>query len=150
MRSRSLLLVCVRFFFSSRRRHTRCALVTGVQTCALPIFDAAGLADTLGAAGPFTVFAPTDAAFGRLAPGTLDALLLPENKPALTKLVIYHVVPGRLTVADLERSEEHTSELQSIMRSSYAVFCLKTKKKKHNTTTRTSIQNHQDSPNYQR
>src|SRR3546814_5445376 len=51
---------------------------------------------------PFTVFAPTDAAFGRLAPGTLDALLLPENKPALTKLVIYHVVPGRLTVADLE------------------------------------------------
>src|SRR3546814_336913 len=102
MRSRSLLLVCVRFFFSSRRRHTRCALVTGVQTCALPIFDAAGLADTLGAAGPFTVFAPTDAAFGRLAPGTLDALLLPENKPALTKLVIYHVVPGRLTVADLE------------------------------------------------
>src|SRR3546814_19237506 len=102
MRSRSLLLVCVRFFFSSRRRHTRCALVTGVQTCALPIFDAAGLADTLGAAGPFTVFAPTDAAFGRLAPGTLDALLLPENKPALTKLVIYHVVPGRLTAADLE------------------------------------------------
>src|SRR3546814_2467878 len=49
-----------------------------------------------------SVSAPTDAAFGRLAPGTLDALLLPENKPALTKLVIYHVVPGRLTVADLE------------------------------------------------
>ncbi|RIA46862.1 putative surface protein with fasciclin (FAS1) repeats [Hephaestia caeni] len=64
--------------------------------------DAAGLADTLAATGPFTVFAPTDTAFGRLAPGTLDALLLPENKPALAKLVTYHVVPGRLTVADLK------------------------------------------------
>ncbi|HVJ00087.1 MAG TPA: fasciclin domain-containing protein [Sphingomonas sp.] len=64
--------------------------------------DAAGLADTLAAPGPVTVFAPTDAAFGRLAPGTLDELLRPENKPALVKLVTYHVVPGRLTIADLE------------------------------------------------
>ncbi|MCM8730310.1 fasciclin domain-containing protein [Hephaestia sp. GCM10023244] len=64
--------------------------------------DAAGLADALAAPGPVTVFAPTDAAFGRLAPGTLAALLLPENRAALAKLVNYHVVPGRLTVADLK------------------------------------------------
>jgi uncharacterized surface protein with fasciclin (FAS1) repeats len=63
---------------------------------------AAGLDEALAAAGPLTVFAPTDEAFGRLAPGNLDALLLPENRAALAKLVQYHVVPGRLTVADLE------------------------------------------------
>jgi uncharacterized surface protein with fasciclin (FAS1) repeats len=63
---------------------------------------AAALEEALAAAGPFTVFAPTDQAFARLAPGNLDALLLPENKAALVRLVEYHVVPGRLTVADLK------------------------------------------------
>ena len=63
---------------------------------------AAGLDEALAAPGPFTVFAPTDEAFARLAPGNLDALLLPENRAALAKLVDYHVVPGRLTMADLK------------------------------------------------
>jgi uncharacterized surface protein with fasciclin (FAS1) repeats len=62
---------------------------------------AAGLVETLSGPGPFTVFAPTDAAFARLAPGTVDTLLKPENKPALTKVLTYHVVPGTLSAADL-------------------------------------------------
>ncbi|WP_374944831.1 fasciclin domain-containing protein [Sphingomonas sp.] len=62
---------------------------------------AAGLAETLSGPGPFTVFAPTDAAFARLAPGTVDTLLKPENKPALVKVLTYHVVSGTLTAADL-------------------------------------------------
>jgi uncharacterized surface protein with fasciclin (FAS1) repeats len=57
---------------------------------------AAELGTTLSGPGPFTVFAPTDAAFGRLAPGTLDTLLKPENKATLTKVLNYHVVPGAL------------------------------------------------------
>jgi uncharacterized surface protein with fasciclin (FAS1) repeats len=57
---------------------------------------AADLGTTLSGPGPFTVFAPTDAAFGRLAPGTLDTLLKPENKATLTKVLTYHVVPGAL------------------------------------------------------
>jgi uncharacterized surface protein with fasciclin (FAS1) repeats len=62
---------------------------------------AAGLVDTLSGPGPFTVFAPTDAAFARLAPGTVDTLLKPENKAALTKVLNYHVVAGTLSAADL-------------------------------------------------
>ncbi len=62
---------------------------------------AAGLVETLSGPGPFTVFAPTDAAFARLAPGTVDALLKPENKASQTKLLTSHVVPGALTAADL-------------------------------------------------
>ncbi len=59
--------------------------------------SAADLVATLAGPGPFTVFAPTNEAFGRLAPGTVDNLLKPENKPALTKVLTYHVVPGALT-----------------------------------------------------
>lgn len=63
--------------------------------------EAAGLVDTLKGPGPLTVFAPTDEAFARLPPGTLDALLLPENRDALAAVLSYHVVPGRVTSADL-------------------------------------------------
>lgn len=62
---------------------------------------AAGLAETLSGAGPFTVFAPTNDAFSRLAPGTVDTLLKPENKATLTKVLTYHVVAGQITAADL-------------------------------------------------
>src|SRR5687768_11794748 len=62
---------------------------------------AAGLVDTLSGAGPFTVFAPTDAAFARLPAGTVDTLLRPENKPALQSVLTYHVVPGRVSAAQL-------------------------------------------------
>src|SRR3546814_1653786 len=77
------------FFFSSRRRHTRCALVTGVQTCALPIC---------------------------LSTRAMPWRRLPTAYPRWVSLRRYW------------RSEEHTSELQSLMRISYAVFCLKKKK----------------------
>jgi uncharacterized surface protein with fasciclin (FAS1) repeats len=62
---------------------------------------AAGLVDTLKGEGPFTVFAPTDDAFGKLPEGTLDELLKPENKEKLTGILTYHVVPGKVTAADV-------------------------------------------------
>lgn len=63
---------------------------------------AAGLDATLSGPGPFTVFAPDNEAFGRLAPGTVDTLMKPENKASLTKVLQYHVVPGAITLADLQ------------------------------------------------
>jgi uncharacterized surface protein with fasciclin (FAS1) repeats len=63
--------------------------------------QAAGLAETLSGEGPFTVFAPTDAAFAALPAGTLDSLLLPENKDQLTAILTYHVVPGKTMSTDL-------------------------------------------------
>ena len=62
---------------------------------------AAGLVDTLMSPGPFTVFAPTNEAFDKLPPGTVDTLLKPENKAMLVAVLTYHVVPGKLTAADL-------------------------------------------------
>jgi uncharacterized surface protein with fasciclin (FAS1) repeats len=59
--------------------------------------NAAGLVNTLKGPGPFTVFAPTDDAFAKLPPGTLDDLLKPENKGKLTAILTYHVVPGAVT-----------------------------------------------------
>lgn len=63
---------------------------------------AAGLDATLAQPGPYTVFAPTNAAFSRLAPGTVDTLLKPANKATLTKVLTYHVVPGTITIDDLK------------------------------------------------
>jgi uncharacterized surface protein with fasciclin (FAS1) repeats len=62
---------------------------------------AAGLVETLAGPGPFTVFAPTNAAFDRLPAGTVDKLVEPSMKPQLTGILTYHVVPGRLTAKDL-------------------------------------------------
>jgi len=64
---------------------------------------AAGLVDNLKGSGPFTVFAPTNDAFAKLPAGTVDTLLKPENKDALVKVLTYHVVPGRITIADLKK-----------------------------------------------
>ena len=61
---------------------------------------AAGLAETLSGAGPFTVFAPTNAAFAKLPPGTVEDLLKPENKAKLVAILTYHVVPGKVMAAD--------------------------------------------------
>lgn len=63
---------------------------------------AADLATTLAGSGPFTVFAPTNEAFGRLAPGTVETLMKPEQKANLAKVLKYHVVPGTLTIDDLK------------------------------------------------
>jgi uncharacterized surface protein with fasciclin (FAS1) repeats len=63
--------------------------------------EGGGLVDTLEGPGPFTVFAPTKAAFKELPPGTVDNLLKPENKGDLAGVLIYHVLPGRITAEDL-------------------------------------------------
>ena len=63
--------------------------------------QAADLVDTLKGKGPFTVFAPTDEAFAKLPPGTLEDLLKPANKDKLRRILTYHVVPGRVTAADV-------------------------------------------------
>lgn len=67
---------------------------------------AAGLVETLKGTGPFTVFAPTDAAFAKLPPGTVDNLLKPENKDQLTAILTYHVVPGSVMAADVVKLDE--------------------------------------------
>mgnify|MGYP000079498290 CR=1 FL=1 len=71
------------------------------HTTLVAAVKAAGLVDTLSGPGPFTVFAPTNAAFAKLPAGTVDTLLKPENKAMLTKILTYHVVPGKLNAADL-------------------------------------------------
>jgi len=71
------------------------------HTTLVAAVKAAGLVDTLSGPGPFTVFAPTNAAFGKLPAGTVDTLVMPENKDTLTKVLTYHVVAGRLTAADI-------------------------------------------------
>jgi uncharacterized surface protein with fasciclin (FAS1) repeats len=71
------------------------------HTTLVAAVKAAGLVDTLNSAGPFTVFAPTDAAFAKLPAGTVDTLVKPENKATLTQVLTYHVVPGRMSAADL-------------------------------------------------
>jgi uncharacterized surface protein with fasciclin (FAS1) repeats len=71
------------------------------HTTLVAAVKAAGLVDTLESKGPFTVFAPTNEAFDKLPPGTVATLVKPENKATLTKILTYHVVPGRLTSADL-------------------------------------------------
>src|SRR3546814_10699516 len=118
------------FFLSSRRRHTICALVTGVQTCALPILPfrrpivdfprgtvvrVLALASQKGGSGKTTLS-------GHLA---VQAQLSGAGPVVLIDID----PPGSLADWWNERSEEHTSELQSLMRISYAVFCLKKKNK---------------------
>jgi len=71
------------------------------HTTLVAAVKAAGLAETLSGSGPFTVFAPTNAAFARLPAGTVDALLRPENRPMLQSVLAYHVVPGRVSAAQL-------------------------------------------------
>ena len=71
---------------------------------------AAGLVETLQGDGPFTVFAPTDEAFAALPEGTLEKLLMPENKDKLVKILTYHVVPGKVMSGDLESGMVKTVE----------------------------------------
>ena len=76
---------------------------------------AANLGETLSGEGPFTVFAPTNEAFAALPEGVLDALLLPENKDALAKILTYHVVPGTVMAADITDGDVATVEGQNVM-----------------------------------
>jgi uncharacterized surface protein with fasciclin (FAS1) repeats len=71
------------------------------HTTLVAAVKAAGLVDTLQGAGPFTVFAPTNAAFAKLPAGTVDSLLKPEAKEKLVAVLTYHVLPGRYSIKDL-------------------------------------------------
>src|SRR3546814_5720968 len=122
------------FFFSSRRRHTRCALVTGVQTCALPIcrkhfYGTKGVSSQLVRLAMF-----------RLAVTGGFHVKVTIRGLALASVLVLAACDSQQENAienvgenQAYRSEEHTSELQSLMRISYAVFCLK--KKKNNKST---------------
>jgi uncharacterized surface protein with fasciclin (FAS1) repeats len=74
------------------------------HTTLVAAVKAAGLVETLQGPGPFTVFAPTNAAFGKLPAGTVDNLVKPENKQTLTTILTYHVVPGRMTAPSLMKA----------------------------------------------
>jgi uncharacterized surface protein with fasciclin (FAS1) repeats len=74
------------------------------HTTLVAAVKAAGLVDTLKSPGPFTVFAPVNSAFDALPPGTVATLLKPENKATLTRVLTYHVVPGRMNASDLGRA----------------------------------------------
>jgi uncharacterized surface protein with fasciclin (FAS1) repeats len=79
------------------------------HTTLVAAVKAAGLVETLKGTGPFTVFAPANAAFDALPAGTVDGLLKPESKAKLTKVLTYHVVPGALKAADLKDGQELTT-----------------------------------------
>jgi uncharacterized surface protein with fasciclin (FAS1) repeats len=93
------------------------AMNSKAHTTLVAAVKAAGLVETLQGAGPFTVFAPTNAAFAALPAGTVDTLLKPENKPMLTKVLTYHVVAGRLDTEALWqkiRQGNGTAELTTV------------------------------------
>lgn len=82
------------------------AVANGSFSTLAAALTAAGLVDTLKGEGPYTVFAPTDAAFKALPAGTVDTLLKPENKAKLTDILTYHVVKGSAMAADLKDGQE--------------------------------------------
>src|SRR3546814_9269159 len=122
---------------SSRRRHTRCALVTGVQTCALPIW--------LKRLRPAckVAFSPLKLSVTRLPSGNARTISNNLRAGTVASPSWASSTEQRATISTSRRSEEHTSELQSLMRISYAVFCLKkkkdTKSQKLSTTIKTNI-----------
>lgn len=77
------------------------AVAAGSFTTLVAAVEAAGLVETLKGEGPFTVFAPTDEAFAALPEGTVETLLMPENKDQLTAILTYHVVPGKVMSGDI-------------------------------------------------
>src|ERR1700722_12211704 len=78
------------------------AVNSPIHTTLVAAVKAAGLVDTLNSPGPFTVFAPTNDAFAKLPAGTVDTLVMPENKATLTKVLTYHVVSGRISSKELK------------------------------------------------
>ena len=85
------------------------AVAAGDFTTLATALEAAGLVGTLKGDGPFTVFAPTDAAFAALPDGTVESLLKPENKEQLVAVLTYHVVPGKVTSADVVKLNSATT-----------------------------------------
>ncbi len=91
------------------------AVAAGQFNTLAAALEAADLVDTLKGDGPFTVFAPTDAAFAKLPEGTVESLLKPENRDQLIAILTYHVVPGKVKAADVvELSEAKTVNGQDV------------------------------------
>lgn len=84
------------------------------HTTLVAAVKAADLVDTLSGAGPFTVFAPTNAAFAKLPAGTVNTLLMPQNKATLTKVLTYHVVAGKMSAADLTAKAKMGGKLTTV------------------------------------
>ena len=84
------------------------ALSSPDHTTLVAAVKAAGLVETLSGPGPFTVFAPTNAAFAKLPPGTVESLLKPENKAKLVAVLTYHVVPGKVLSTDVKTMSAKT------------------------------------------
>jgi len=82
------------------------AVAAGYFKTLAAALNAAGLVETLKGSGPFTVFAPTDAAFAKLPAGTVENLLKPENKDQLTAILTYHVVAGEVMAADVAKLDK--------------------------------------------
>jgi uncharacterized surface protein with fasciclin (FAS1) repeats len=82
------------------------------HTTLVAAVQAAGLVDTLAGSGPFTVFAPTNAAFAALPAGTVESLLKPENRDQLVKVLTYHVVPGAVTSDQLAGKRQSVATVQ--------------------------------------
>lgn len=118
-RFKSLMLVAVTLFvFSSvhafaggdkNKDIVDTAVGAGSFNTLVAAVQAAGLEETLRGEGPFTVFAPTDEAFAALPDGTVQMLLLPENKEKLVAILTYHVVPGKVTSAEVVKLKEAKS-----------------------------------------
>ncbi|HUE45451.1 MAG TPA: fasciclin domain-containing protein [Aestuariivirgaceae bacterium] len=101
------------------------AVEAGQFTTLAAALEAAGLVETLKGDGPFTVFAPTDEAFAKLPDGTVETLLMPENRDQLTAILTYHVVPGSVMAADvvtLDEAETVNGEMLDISTSGDAVM----------------------------
>jgi uncharacterized surface protein with fasciclin (FAS1) repeats len=94
------------------------AIAAGQFSTLVAAVQAAGLVDTLKSEGPFTVFAPTDAAFAALPEGTVENLLKPENKDQLVAVLTYHVVSGKVMSADIAGK---TMEVDSVQGSAISV-----------------------------
>src|SRR3546814_6920858 len=143
--------ICVLFFFASRRRHTRCALVTGVQTCALPIFRMPFYSGSLEKFDPYrdNRIAPDGTRFSSYSTISFPIVragwyVTPKAGVHMSQyntdwyadeMPRYAGFPKTQSRTLPVRSEEHTSELQSLMRISYAVFCLKKKTNQNHTAT---------------
>src|SRR3546814_6842104 len=132
MVSYAIFVMSFSFFFSSRRRHTRCALVTGVQTCALPIYSKSWSEFSKPGSPEFDfIFTVCDSAAGETCPvwighpmtahwGTEDPSAVEGEGQRDAFLQALRSLTNRISL----RSYEHTSDLQSLMRPSYAFFCM--------------------------
>ena len=103
--------------YSAKKDIVDTAVSAGSFETLVTAVKAAGLVETLKGDGPFTVFAPTDAAFAKLPAGTIESLLKPENRDQLVAILTYHVVPGRIMSNDIvgKTTSVQTVQGQSVM-----------------------------------